>query len=159
MSYYQEPDVVYLKQELRIYQKEKGISDPKIGEVLGSTAKSSGARGEFTRAFYQNDDYDISLKQIVQVANFMGRPVKSLIFPKEGSAINSEGDHAMNAVNMGSGSMKQEKKESGSKFEEKEVIDHFRECENEQLDNYKDFIEYMKIKRRNESPSKKNSEV
>lgn len=156
MPYNEEPDVVYLKQELRLYQKAKGITDPKIGEILGSTAKSSGARGEFTRAFYENPEYEISLNQIVSIARFMGRPVKSLLFREKGSVIHSAGDHAMNAINMGSGGMKQEKKCHGSLYDEKEIIEHFRKCEEEQLENYKDFIEYMQIKRRNDASKKKS---
>lgn len=158
MSLFDQPDVVHLKKQLRLYQKEKGISDPKIGEVLGSSASNSSARGEFARNFYENPEYDVSITQVIRVADFMGRPVKALLFPEEGALIHSEGDHNMNAVNTGRGKLQQHKKCYGGLFDEREMIEHFRTCETDQLENYKDFIEYMLIKKQNESLKKKLSD-
>jgi len=155
MNTFTKLDLAYLKKELRSYQLEKNIPYPKLGEILGSTSKTSSGRGAFARAFFEAPDYDISMKQIVSIAQFLGRDVKSVLFRDKNSVIHSEGDHAMNAINMEQGEVRQEKHARGNLGDESSVIQYLQSCSDLELENISNFIEYLKIKRNNKAFKKK----
>jgi len=90
-----------LRALLEAYKEQKGIPYTRLGEVLGSKSDTVQGKSALAKKALERPE-ELSLVQIQALADFMDRPVESLIFGDNNAIVNI-GDENQNIVQTGSG--------------------------------------------------------